>query len=102
MKIPLPGSQNTRKTTGGGQVVFASSQTQTRQEKLSLLGIAVRGYDKVFRVTVVSFLEGFNFCLAGVKRSCIHFVIPDGRIIPFDTYNLLHRPAAARAQSSAA
>jgi uncharacterized radical SAM superfamily Fe-S cluster-containing enzyme len=29
--------------------------------------------------------------LAGVKRSCIHFVTPDDRIIPFDTYNLLHR-----------
>ena len=50
------------------------------------------GYDKVFRVTVVSFLDRFNFCLAGVKRSCIHFVTPDGRIIPFDTYNMLHRP----------
>jgi hypothetical protein len=49
------------------------------------------GYDKVFRVTIVSFLDRFNFCLAGVKRSCIHFVTPDGRIIPFDTYNLLHR-----------
>jgi hypothetical protein len=49
------------------------------------------GYDKVFRVTVVSFLDRFNFCLAGVKRSCIHFITPDGRIIPFDTYNMLHR-----------
>jgi 7,8-dihydro-6-hydroxymethylpterin dimethyltransferase len=51
------------------------------------------GYDRVFRVTIVSFLDRFNFCLAGVKRSCIHFVQPDGRIIPFDTYNLFHRRA---------
>jgi 7,8-dihydro-6-hydroxymethylpterin dimethyltransferase len=50
------------------------------------------GYDRVFRVTVVSFLDRFNFCLAGVKRSCIHFVTADGRIIPFDTYNMFHRP----------
>lgn len=50
------------------------------------------GYDRVFRVTVVSFLDRFNFCLAGVKRSCIHFVTTDGRIIPFDTYNMFHRP----------
>ncbi|MBV9827273.1 MAG: radical SAM protein [Alphaproteobacteria bacterium] len=50
------------------------------------------GYDRVFRVTVVSFLDRFNFCLAGVKRSCIHFVTDDGRVIPFDTYNMLHRP----------
>ncbi len=53
------------------------------------------GYDRVFRVTVVSFLDRFNFCLAGVKRSCIHFVTGDGRIIPFDTYNMLHRPGLA-------
>jgi hypothetical protein len=50
------------------------------------------GYDRVFRVTVVSFLDRFNFCLAGVKRSCIHFVTDDGRIIPFDTCNMFHRP----------
>jgi len=50
------------------------------------------GYDRVFRVTVLQFLDRFNFCLAGVKRSCVHFVTDDGRIIPFDTYNMLHRP----------
>ncbi len=32
-----------------------------------------------------------NFCVAGVKRSCVHFVTPEGQIIPFDTYNLLYR-----------
>jgi uncharacterized radical SAM superfamily Fe-S cluster-containing enzyme len=56
---------------------------------------AALGYDKVFRVTIVSFLDRFNFCLAGVKRSCIHFVTPD-RIIPFDTYNMFHRPGLVR------
>jgi uncharacterized radical SAM superfamily Fe-S cluster-containing enzyme len=56
---------------------------------------AALGYDRIFRVTVVSFLDRFNFCLAGVKRSCIHFVTGDGRIIPFDTYNMLHRPGLA-------
>jgi uncharacterized radical SAM superfamily Fe-S cluster-containing enzyme len=50
------------------------------------------GYDRVFRVTIIQFLDRFNFCLAGVKRSCIHFVTTDGRIIPFDTYNMFHRP----------
>jgi uncharacterized radical SAM superfamily Fe-S cluster-containing enzyme len=60
---------------------------------------AALGYDKVFRVTIVSFLDRFNFCLAGVKRSCIHFVTPGGKIIPFDTYNLLHRPPAGWTQS---
>lgn len=52
------------------------------------------GYDRVFRITIIQFLDRFNFCLAGVKRSCIHFVTTDGRIIPFDTYNMLHRHPA--------
>ena len=30
-----------------------------------------------------------------MKRSCVHFVQPDGRIIPFDTYNTFYRPGAA-------
>jgi hypothetical protein len=49
------------------------------------------GYDKVFRVVIVQFLDRFNFCLAQVKRSCIHFVTPERKIIPFDTYNLFYR-----------
>ena len=53
---------------------------------------AALGYDRVFRVTIVQFFDRFNFCLAGVKRSCIHFVTGDGRVIPFDTYNMFHRP----------
>ena len=48
-------------------------------------------YDNIFRVTVVEFLDPHNFCLAAVKRSCVHFVTPAGQIIPFDTYNLFYR-----------
>src|SRR5262249_31979913 len=48
-------------------------------------------YENVFRVAIVQFMDRFNFCLGGVKRSCIHFVTPHGQIIPFDTYNLFYR-----------
>jgi uncharacterized radical SAM superfamily Fe-S cluster-containing enzyme len=53
------------------------------------------GYDRVFRVVIVQFLDRFNFCIGAVKRSCIHFVTPQGKIIPFDTYNLFYREGAA-------
>src|SRR3954452_5040625 len=49
------------------------------------------GYENVFRVTIVQFLDRFNFCVGNVKRSCIHFVTQNGEIIPFDTYNLFYR-----------
>ena len=48
-------------------------------------------YENTFRVVIVQFLDRFNFDLGTVKRSCIHFVTPDGRIIPFDTYNIFYR-----------
>ena len=48
-------------------------------------------YENIFRVTIVQFLDRFNFCVGNVKRSCIHFVTPSGAIIPFDTYNLFYR-----------
>jgi uncharacterized radical SAM superfamily Fe-S cluster-containing enzyme len=53
------------------------------------------GYDKVFRIAIVSFLDRYNFCVASVKRSCIHFVTPKGKIVPFDTYNLFYRNSLA-------
>ena len=49
------------------------------------------GYENVFRVAIVQFMDRFNFCVGGVKRSCIHFVTPNGQIIPFDTYNMFYR-----------
>lgn len=52
-------------------------------------------YEHTFRVVISQFLDRFNFDLGTVKRSCVHFVEPDGRIIPFDTYNTFYRPGAA-------
>lgn len=52
------------------------------------------GYEHTFRVVISQFLDRFNFDLGAVKRSCVHFVEPDGRIIPFDTYNTFYRPGA--------
>ena len=52
-------------------------------------------YENVFRITIVQFLDAYNFDVRSVKRSCIHIVHPDGRIIPFDTYNMFYREGSA-------
>lgn len=52
------------------------------------------GYANSFRVVILQFLDRYNFDLATVKRSCVHFVTPEGQIIPFDTYNSFYRPGA--------
>jgi uncharacterized radical SAM superfamily Fe-S cluster-containing enzyme len=49
------------------------------------------GYDNVFRVIIMQFLDPFNFDVRSVKKTCVHIVHPDGRIIPFDTYNIFYR-----------
>ena len=48
-------------------------------------------YENTFRVVIVEFMDKYNFCVGGVKRSCTHFVEPDGKIYPFDTFNLFYR-----------
>ena len=55
-------------------------------------------YEHTFRVVISQFLDRYNFDLGTVKRSCVHFVEPDGRIIPFDTYNTFYRPGAIGAE----
>jgi uncharacterized radical SAM superfamily Fe-S cluster-containing enzyme len=49
------------------------------------------GYENIFRIAIVEFLDAHNFCISRVKRSCIHFLTPAGKLIPFDTYNLFYR-----------
>ncbi len=51
-------------------------------------------YKDTFKVAIIQFLDRFNFDLGTVKRSCIHFATPDGRMIPFDTYNTFYRSGA--------
>ena len=48
-------------------------------------------YRDVFRIVIMSFMDANDFCIASVKRACVHFVTPDGKIYPFDTYNLFYR-----------
>jgi hypothetical protein len=48
-------------------------------------------YDNVFRVLIMQFLDPYNFDVRSVKKSCVHIAHPDGRIIPFDTYNIFYR-----------
>lgn len=49
------------------------------------------GYQNIFRVIIMQFLDAYNFDVRSVKKTCVHIVHPDGRIIPFDTYNLFYR-----------
>ena len=48
-------------------------------------------YENVFRVIIMQFIDAHSFDVRSVKKTCVHIVHPDGRLIPFDTYNLFYR-----------
>ncbi|NJD07870.1 MAG: radical SAM protein [Methylococcaceae bacterium] len=48
-------------------------------------------YRNVFRVLIVQFMDAANLDLRVLKKSCVHMVQPDGRMIPFEAFNLFYR-----------
>jgi 7,8-dihydro-6-hydroxymethylpterin dimethyltransferase len=37
------------------------------------------------------FIDAWDFDVRAIKKSCVHIVHKDGRIIPFETMNLFYR-----------
>ncbi|MFM2329605.1 MAG: hypothetical protein RLZZ494_1708 [Pseudomonadota bacterium] len=58
-------------------------------------------YRSVFRVLIVQFMDARGLDIRALKKSCIHMAQPDGRMIPFESYNLFEREPAQRAQLAA-
>jgi uncharacterized radical SAM superfamily Fe-S cluster-containing enzyme len=53
------------------------------------------GYRNIFRVLIMAFVDAHAFDLRAVKKSCVHIAQADGRLIPFDTFNLFYRDGQA-------
>jgi 7,8-dihydro-6-hydroxymethylpterin dimethyltransferase len=49
-------------------------------------------YDNLFRVIIMNFMDAYNFDVRAIKKSCVHIVDTNGKIIPFETMNLFYRP----------
>jgi len=49
------------------------------------------GYGNLFRIIIMKFMDAWDLDVRSVKKSCVHIVHPDGRIIPFDTFNMFYR-----------
>jgi uncharacterized radical SAM superfamily Fe-S cluster-containing enzyme len=48
-------------------------------------------YDNLFRVIIMRFIDAYDFDVRAIKKSCVHIVSKDNRIIPFETMNMLYR-----------
>lgn len=49
------------------------------------------GYDNLFRIIIMQFIDAHNFDVRAIKKSCVHIVNKDMSIIPFETMNLFYR-----------
>lgn len=48
-------------------------------------------YNNLFRIIIMNFMDAYDFEVRAIKKSCVHIVHKDGRIIPFETMNLFYR-----------
>lgn len=48
-------------------------------------------YSNLFRIIIMNFMDPWDFDVRAIKKSCVHIVHPDGRVIPFETMNLFYR-----------
>lgn len=49
-------------------------------------------YENVFRIIIMNFMDAYDFDVRAIKKSCVHIVSNDEKIIPFETMNLFYRP----------
>lgn len=49
------------------------------------------GYQNVFRVLIVQFMDAQSLDIRALKKSCVHIAQPDGRLIPIESFNLFYR-----------
>ena len=48
-------------------------------------------YENVFRVLIMQFIDAWSFDTRAMKKSCVHIAQPDGKLMPFEAFNLFYR-----------
>lgn len=48
-------------------------------------------YENLFRVIIMNFMDAYDFDVRAIKKSCVHIVSDDDKVIPFETMNLFYR-----------
>ncbi len=48
-------------------------------------------YNNLFRIIIMNFMDAYDFDIRAIKKSCVHIVDTNGKIIPFETMNLFYR-----------
>lgn len=48
-------------------------------------------YENLFRIIIIKFMDAQDFDVRSIKKSCVHIVNKDYKIIPFETMNMFYR-----------
>jgi len=70
------------------------SASQTFNQLLCCLPTIIAdglSYNNLFRIIIMNFMDAYDFDIRAIKKSCVHIVDIDGKIIPFETMNLFYR-----------
>jgi 7,8-dihydro-6-hydroxymethylpterin dimethyltransferase len=75
----------------GNSVECASEELKSIMCCLPLINAPSLGYDNLFRIIIMRFIDAYDFDVRAIKKSCVHIISKDGRIVPFETMNLFYR-----------
>ncbi len=82
----------------GNSVECATDELQSVMCCLPQISAPSLGYDNLFRIIIMRFIDAYDFDVRAIKKSCVHIVSKEGKIIPFETMNLFYRDEAKRAR----
>jgi len=85
----------------GNSVECAADELQSVMCCLPQINAPSLGYDNLFRIIIMRFIDAYDFDVRAIKKSCVHIVSKEGKIIPFETMNLFYRDEAKRAHLEA-
>jgi uncharacterized radical SAM superfamily Fe-S cluster-containing enzyme len=75
----------------GDRVERAVPEARSQEFFANVLAEQIGARD-LFRLTITSFLDAYNFDVRRLMKCCTHHVLPSGHVIPFCAYNTLYRP----------
>ena len=75
----------------GNSVECATDELQSVMCCLPPIDAPGLGYQNLFRIIIMRFMDAYDFDVRAIKKSCVHIVGKNGKIIPFETMNLLYR-----------
>ena len=75
----------------GSELPLLSPSSTPADEFFSKVLAQELGAENLFRITITSFLDAYNFDVRRLMKCCTHHVLPSGHVIPFCAYNVLYR-----------